>query len=244
MRFVSGLRLRFRAPLRRGSTFMSRLLRERTRLHATALRLSIALCSTTLILLMSARPTQPVAPVLGCRPRRPEAAGAVQQLKDQRRLPAPTRVSPAPTTEYEQHQKNDQHTLYASSPPTTWNAYRRIIRMQVLMLVGSAHAWLLMREHLISFERGRPAPRSLQTPGSGSRPGMTQCSRSHLAARTTDDLTTGQRLGRATTRAVQILENRYRSSAASDGPAESIVIATLGPSLYACSHSALLLLSA
>jgi hypothetical protein len=50
----------------------------------------------------------------------PEAIrGPVRRSRAREPLTAPTRVSPAPTTEYEQHDENDQYGLHGhgSSPP-------------------------------------------------------------------------------------------------------------------------------
>jgi hypothetical protein len=58
---------------------------------------------------------------LGYRPSSLEAIrGPVSRQRTSGPLPAPTRVSPAPTTKYEQHYQNDQQGLHISSPPTTF----------------------------------------------------------------------------------------------------------------------------
>jgi hypothetical protein len=56
------------------------------------------------------------------RPPTPEAIGRpVRRSRAREPLTAPTRVSPAPTTEYEQHDEDDQYGLHGhgSSPPAT-----------------------------------------------------------------------------------------------------------------------------
>jgi hypothetical protein len=58
---------------------------------------------------------------LGYRPPSLEAIrGQVSRSRASGPLPAPTRVSPAATTQYKQDHQNDQQGFHISSPPTTF----------------------------------------------------------------------------------------------------------------------------